>query len=277
MTEEHTEPRRLEINWVQAAGGALAAVSSAVLLSTLGVAGTILGAAAGSVVVTVGNSIYSHYLAASKERVAAATVAAREQAARIRERRSGRGTATSLEHRIPPPDEQRRDADEVDEADETDETVETAETAETAGPGDAGAGTQDEQRPGWRDVVRGLPWKRLAVIATGVFVLTMAAILSFELVTGHAVSSYTGGSDKDGPRTSFGGNADPDNDKPEPAKTTESTPAEPTSTPTESPTTAETTTVPPEDTEEPTTTAPTTPAPTTTAPPSATTTSTPTG
>jgi cytoskeletal protein RodZ len=130
-----------------------------------------------------------------------------------------------------------------------------------------GAGTQVDQRPAWRAVLAGLPWKRLAVIAVGLFVVAMATILAFELVTGRAVSTYTGGSDKDGPRTSFGGNAKPDKDEPKPTKSTESTPAEPTSTPTEStPTTTATTTAPPEETEEPTTTAPTTTAPTT-APP----------
>ena len=67
-----TDPeRRIDINWVQASAGALAAVSSAVLLSTVGVAGTILGAALGSIAVTVGSSFYSHYLHASRARVAA--------------------------------------------------------------------------------------------------------------------------------------------------------------------------------------------------------------
>lgn len=259
MAEQQTEPRRLEINWVQAAGGALAAVSSAVLLSTLGVAGTIIGAAAGSVIVTVGNSVYSHYLAASKERVAAAAVIAREQALRVRERKLGRGTETSLDNRIPPPDEMRAD----------DQTEVDGRADDQA----SGAGTPVDQRPAWRTVLGGLPWKRLAGIAVGLFVVAMAAILAFELATGRAVSTYTGGSDRDGPRTSFGGSADPDRDRPEPTKTTESTPAKPTSTPPESTPTTTTTTVPPEGTEEteetepePTTTAPTTTAPATTPP-----------
>lgn len=45
----------IEVNWVQALAGSLAAMSSAVLLSTVGVAGTIIGAAIGSVVATVGS------------------------------------------------------------------------------------------------------------------------------------------------------------------------------------------------------------------------------
>jgi cytoskeletal protein RodZ len=130
-----------------------------------------------------------------------------------------------------------------------------------------GAGTPVDQRPAWRTVLGGLPWKRLVVIAVGLFVAAMATILAFELATGRAVSTYTGGSDQDGPRTSFGGSAEPDRDEPKPTKSPESTPADPTTTPAEStPTTAETTT-PPEEAEDPaTTTAPTTTPPATTPP-----------
>lgn len=52
-------------------GGALAAVSSAVLLSTLGTAGTLIGAAIGSLVITVGGAVYAHSLRVAKARIAA--------------------------------------------------------------------------------------------------------------------------------------------------------------------------------------------------------------
>lgn len=45
--------RKLGIDWLRTIAGALAAVSAAVLLSTLGAAGTLIGAALGSVVATV--------------------------------------------------------------------------------------------------------------------------------------------------------------------------------------------------------------------------------
>ncbi|MYS88022.1 hypothetical protein [Embleya scabrispora] len=45
---------------VQVVGSALAAISSAFLLSTLGVAGTVIGAALASVVATVGSAVYVH-------------------------------------------------------------------------------------------------------------------------------------------------------------------------------------------------------------------------
>ena len=59
---------RVEISWVQVFGSALAAVTSAVLLSTVGVAGTIIGAAIGSVFATAGSAIYAHYLRSQQAR-----------------------------------------------------------------------------------------------------------------------------------------------------------------------------------------------------------------
>src|SRR6187399_3076919 len=69
-------PQKLEIDWLKTAGGAFAAVSSAFLLSTLGAAGTIIGAALGSVIVTVGGALYSQGLARSHQRLAHVQTAA---------------------------------------------------------------------------------------------------------------------------------------------------------------------------------------------------------
>jgi len=167
-------PRRIEISWVQAVAGALAAVSSAVLLSTVGVAGTVIGAALGSVAATVGSAVYSHYLAASRDRVAAAA-AARSYARRVQ----ADPTVTGAEVRP-------EDVDEV--------------AGETA----AEAGGADGANP-WHEAVRGLRWRRIVVTAGVLFVAAMSAILTFELVAGRAVSTYTGGSDADGPRLSVPG------------------------------------------------------------------------
>src|SRR4051794_26898585 len=79
-----SEKQSVEINWMQAAAGALAAVSSAVLLSTVGVAGTLIGAAIGSVIATVAPSVYSYYLSLSRQRVAAARELALARMARAR-------------------------------------------------------------------------------------------------------------------------------------------------------------------------------------------------
>ncbi len=186
MTESH-ERARLEINWAQSTGGALAAVSSAVLLSTFGVAGTLIGAALGSLVITVGGAIYSYSIRATRQRVAAAQslAAARLARAQARVRKTSDGGPTtaggagaSLEDAEADLDQARAALDEAPEA-----------TAE---------------RPDWRTVLRGLPWRRILPAAAGIFVAAMLVILAFELLTGRAVSSYTGGSDPDR-RTSIPG------------------------------------------------------------------------
>ena len=75
MTEDTGQ--KLGIDWLKTIAGALAAVSSAVLLSTLGAAGTIIGAALGSVVVTVGGALYGQGLARSRARLAQVPIAPR--------------------------------------------------------------------------------------------------------------------------------------------------------------------------------------------------------
>ncbi|WP_162802861.1 hypothetical protein [Ornithinimicrobium avium] len=48
----------------------------------------------------------------------------------------------------------------------------------------------------WSERLHDLPWKRLTGATVAVFVVAMGLILAFELTTGRAVSSYTGGSSK---------------------------------------------------------------------------------
>ena len=177
--------RRFELNWVQSLAGALAAVTSAVLLSTVGVAGTLIGAALGSLAVTVGSAVYSYSIRATHDRVSTAGTVA---ATRIGHGRS-RGASS--------PDEPAAGAAVTDE--------EVAAAGENLHP--AQAALEDGKKPpaaGFTTVLAGLPWKRIAVVATGLFVAAMLVILAFELVTGRAVSSYTGGSDSDR-RTSIPG------------------------------------------------------------------------
>jgi hypothetical protein len=228
------EQRRIEINWVQAAAGALAAMSSAVLLSTVGVAGTVIGAAVGSVVVTVGNAVYSHYLQVSRERVAAAQLTARLRVERARE--DLRGAAVDLGH------DPEHAGDRLDRA------------GRELGKAQRELGTAEAtpESVGWRDALSGLPWKRLAVIAAALFVVAMLVIVSFELITGRAVSTYTGGTDDRGARTSvpgLGGSDQPARrrtDTPSPTPTTDVTPSPASQTP--APSAAPTTSAPVEPT-----------------------------
>ena len=93
VSEESKEPKesnpRLEINPIQVMASALAAVTSAVLLSTLGTAGTIIGAALGSLIATAGAAIYSYSIRISRERVAAVQAAA---IAKVNRKRTGAST-----------------------------------------------------------------------------------------------------------------------------------------------------------------------------------------
>src|SRR5580693_3714997 len=64
--------RGLNLSAAQVIASVLATLSAAVAASFLGVAGTLLGAALGSVVSTMGTEIYKHYLQRSEERLRSA-------------------------------------------------------------------------------------------------------------------------------------------------------------------------------------------------------------
>lgn len=76
MPEENREPR-LGVTPAQVAGSALAAISGAVFASWAGTTGTIIGAALGSVIATVGSATYTWSLRRTSHVV-------RERAARVR-------------------------------------------------------------------------------------------------------------------------------------------------------------------------------------------------
>ena len=170
------EKPRVQIDWVKIFAGALAAVSSAVVLSTLGAAGTIVGAALGSVVVSVSSSLYSTGLARSRERVARAQGLALQRVgvaqAEVRRANRRRASDTAVEGHLGHADEQLAQAQaELDEL-----------TSE-------GAATRS-----WGERLAALPWKRIALLTVGLFVVAMVAITVFELIAGQPVSNLTGGS-----------------------------------------------------------------------------------
>lgn len=68
----------VRVDWLRTIAGALAAVSSAVLLSTLGAAGTLVGAALGSVIVSLTSNFYSHGLDRGRSRIVNRTFVLRE-------------------------------------------------------------------------------------------------------------------------------------------------------------------------------------------------------
>lgn len=211
---------------VKVGAGAVGAMASAVLLSTLGAAGTITGAALGSVIVTVAGSMFSKGVDVSKQGVTAAQALA---ARRVTQARSRVGEASQ----------------DMDDSTQSQQRLSAANAELDAAEAEMRSGDAPEQpESGVGSRLSGLPWKRIALGAAGVFLVAMVAITGFEVVSGQAVSSMTGGSSQK-ERTSFtgltgGGKSTPTptpSESPSPsdsAPVSESSSAEPTETPTES-------------------------------------------
>ena len=211
------KPPRLEIDWLKTIAGALAAVSSAVLLSTLGAAGTIIGAAIGSVVLTTASALYSQGLARSRYRLAQAQSTALRKVgiAQAEVRRAGRvgddeAAASHLEH--------------------ADERLGEAQL-------DLEAVADEPATLTWRERLTLLPWRRIALYAAGLFVVAILTITAFELITGRTVSSYTGGGDSGGTTiTRLGGGGDSSEPSKNPTESPgQSTSPDPTATPSGTP------------------------------------------
>ncbi|WP_299050223.1 hypothetical protein [uncultured Nocardioides sp.] len=250
-----TEKPRLEVDWVKVVAGALAAVSSAVLLSTLGAAGTLIGAALGSVVVSLATSVYGTGLARGTEKVAVAQTvalekvsAATQQIAQVRRTTADGGTGPETSagaHAAVDPAATDAAAEEVTEAlEDAEQQLEEAqaELEEAANPA-AEEATSDGLTLKERLAI--LPWKRVLLASAGLFVIAMVLLTSFEVIGGRTVSSYTGGSDRDG-GTSFGrtfrGGGDDTDQQPEQDPSRSPSPSQsPTQEPSDEPTTDPTT------------------------------------
>jgi len=96
--------RGLNLSGAQVTASVLATLSAAVAASFLGVAGTLVGAAVGSVVSTMGTEIYKHYLQRSEERLRSAGQVLYQSAARTRTGNTGvqAGAASSGRHAAHP-------------------------------------------------------------------------------------------------------------------------------------------------------------------------------
>jgi len=180
---------RIDIDWVRTLAAALAAVSSAVLLSTLGAVGTVIGAALGSVVASVGTAIYAQGLARSKQRVARAQHTAMHRIAlaqgEVRKaQQRGVGSTTGEAH------------------------LEQAESDLAAAERQLDSASETATLPPWRERLAALPWKRIGIYAAGIFLIAVVVISAFELMSGRSVSSYTGGGDSGRETTFFGGGSD---------------------------------------------------------------------
>lgn len=99
---EATERRGTGIDWPATFAGAGAAVTVAVLLSTLGAAGTLIGAALGSVVATISSALYKQGIESSRRRVAEVQAAALEREAAKAHRHSESSEVSTGEIPVPP-------------------------------------------------------------------------------------------------------------------------------------------------------------------------------
>ena len=244
-------PPKLEIDWLRTVGGAFAAVSSAFLLSTLGAAGTIIGAALGSVIITVGGTLYTQGLARSHQRLAQVQTAAMRKV----------GIAQA---------EVRRAARLPDDGEAADAHLAHAEERLDDVKADLGSIADEPTAPSWWERLVVLPWKRILLVAAGLFATALLLITAFELIAGRSVSSITGGSEEgDGPtitRIVGGSDGDTEDDDRVPPDDRTSPSDAPSAEPSDEPAPTDASTVEPTPTPESLTPAPTTSEPATSEP-----------
>jgi hypothetical protein len=201
MTEENpAPPRRLELSSTQVVGSALAAVSAAFFASWLGTAGTLIGAALGSVVATVGSATYTWWL----RRTGAAV---RRTAAQVRE--TGMGSTVVM------PRLRARQTEGPAEADD-----------------DAEPDEESEEGSRWA-FLRGRPWGKVALVTAGVMLAALGSVTVVEAVTGKPISALLRGDSSTG--TSVGRLVGNDGS----SSTTENDKTTPTPTPSQSATPSE--------------------------------------
>lgn len=178
-----------QINWVGAVGSGLGSVTSAVLLSTTGAAGTWIGAGIGTFVITVGGAIYAYYLQRAKTGI-------EKTADKIKQgggpsKKDARQDTTSISAQRDPNEPSR------------------AETSSEAAGHTGSEALTSKVKPTFKEALKNIRWKRVAGLAVGLFALTMAVVFIFESATGRPVSSYTGGTSPDSTGTSITGVQDP--------------------------------------------------------------------
>lgn len=177
-------PRPVRPSITQVIASALAAVSAAVISSTFGVAGTLIGAGIASVVASVGSTLYLASMRHTNERLRQLAVAARRADWSVtpssRYRSSSASTTRQGTDLLPAPE-----------------------------PADA----QDDQKPSfwsrlrWSELSRGLPtlrtrWRLVTALTVTVFAITIATITAIEAGTNQPVSALVGGGSGSG--TSLG-------------------------------------------------------------------------
>lgn len=197
-----------DISWLQLIASVLAAVTAAWIASRLGVAGTLIGAALGSFVVTISSAFYGRTLDHTR------TLLIQTESGTVIERQVEEGEV--------------REA--LDEAADVDSAARGARFVD------------DKPR---------LHWKTIIVTAVVVLGLALAAISTYELISGRTLDGDRGTTIGD----TFGGNREKPKPTPTPSETatttvpTTPTPTATTTTPTPTPSTPTPTPTPTETTE----------------------------
>jgi hypothetical protein len=188
--------RRFDVTAIQAVSSMLAALTGAVAASSLGIAGTMIGAGLMSLASTVGAAIYKHYISSGNERLraAAATLAplldpagAHRGGAHPGGAHPGGDHAATTQEPAQPQAQARTTAQLLASADR--DTVDLPPVV-PGGPGEPGdaeqaSGDAESAEPG----SRGLRWSRrrwlvLAGTALGAFVIVIGAVTAVEAIAG---------------------------------------------------------------------------------------------
>jgi hypothetical protein len=204
MTKQDAE-RRLELSPAQIAGSALAAMSGAAVISWAGTAGTLIGAAAGSVIATVGAATYTWSLRRTRDAVKRTAAQVRTTAlvtsALPRRVSAGPMRATEIE---------QGDHDDLDDRDDAQDLA-----VARRGP-------------------LAYPWAKVTVASIAVMLLGLAGVTAVEAVTGKPLASLLGSDNSTG--TTVGHVVGADNGTTHQHRTpTKQTPASPTPTPSDAP------------------------------------------
>ncbi|MGW7433565.1 hypothetical protein ACWGIN_29000 [Streptomyces sp. NPDC054861] len=187
------EKKKLDLSVAQVSGSAIAAVVAAKLASTLGVYGTILGAGVISVIATCGGSLFQHLFKRTGEQIRVATVHGERAEIPVTVAAPTSGSPPAPLHDGASPARGGGRSGGASGAD-------SASAADGESGEEFGAATMHGTR------VRG--WKRSAVAAALVFLVSMGGITAYELISDQDFSGTQG-------RTTFGsvvrgGDAGPD-------------------------------------------------------------------
>ncbi|GAB3856239.1 hypothetical protein GCM10028801_13090 [Nocardioides maradonensis] len=198
MNEQDEPPAK--IDWPSVFAGAGAAVTVAVLLSTLGAAGTLVGAALGSVVATVSTALYKQGIQSSRRKMAEVQATALQRVGQAQQevrRAAAHATSPTVASNLARADAHLENAS----SELNDNAPEPAPSPAPVSVDPAPPAAHAAPTGG----LKALPWRRVALLAGAVFVVAMLAISGFEVIAGKSVSSLTGGTTTDKRTSLFGG------------------------------------------------------------------------